>query len=114
MRRAVGLVVVAGLMFIGAQPAWASWAAVPLEMLVDEADLVVQGKVVKTADAGFKIGTRSYDAAIVEVAAVLKNVTGQQAIKQVPIAQPAAGGGLAISTDIRFNVGSVPAAGGRE
>ena len=53
-------------------PAWASFAAVPLEILVDQADVIVVGKVVKVKDAGFAVGVRKFDAAVVKVSAVLK------------------------------------------
>lgn len=81
----------------------ASWAAVPLEILADEADVIVEGKVVEIADAGFNVGTRPYDVAVVEITTVLKNLSGKQ-IKQVRVAQPAKSM-IGLSTDIRYQVG---------
>jgi hypothetical protein len=108
MRKRVGLITllaVLGIAWNQVQPVRGSFAAVPLEILVDEAEVIVQGKVVKIEDAKFarKFGNteRKYDAAVVEVMAVLK---GPAKLKEVRIAQPAAGG-LALSTDIRFAAG---------
>ena len=85
--------------------AQASFIAVPLEVLVDEADLIVAGKVSKIDEAVFteKSGTleRRFDAAVVGVTVVLK---GPPTVKQVRIAQPARGG-VETSVDIRFTIG---------
>ena len=40
-------------MFAVAAPAHADWAAVPLAVLVDEADVMVVGRVAKVQDGGF-------------------------------------------------------------
>lgn len=79
-----------------AAPAAASWAAVPIEVLVDQASLIVQGKVVRI-DKGFERNGRLYELAVVEVSGTLKG----EKLTHVKIAQPAAGG-LATSVDIRF------------
>jgi hypothetical protein len=79
----------------------ADFVFVPLEQLVKEAVLIVEGKVTKIEDAGFTRDQRKYEAAVVEVKAVLK---GDPKTRQVRIAQPSAGG-LAVSSDIRFPVG---------
>ena len=76
----------------------ADFAPVALEKLVDDAAVIVQGKVTKVEDAGFKRNGRAFDAAAVQVTAVLK---GDAKLKEVRIAQPGMGG-LAVSTDIRF------------
>jgi len=107
MRTTPGIIAFLIALVIGwtGQPAQASFVAVPLEFLVDEAAIIVQGKVAKIEDAKFtrKLGNaeRKYDAAVVEVSAVLK---GPTKVKEVRIAQPARGG-LALSTDIHFAAG---------
>jgi hypothetical protein len=60
-------------------PAFADFADVPQEILVDEADLIVIGKVTKVEDGGFfTLGPRKsdhavkQDVAVVEVSAILK------------------------------------------
>ncbi len=81
-------------------PLEGSFVAVPLEKLVEEADLIVAGKVAKIEDGVFNRG-RQFDAAIVEVTETLK---GAAKPKTVKIAQPARGG-LETSVDIRFAAG---------
>lgn len=76
----------------------ADFAPVAMEKLVDDAAVIVQGKVTKVEGAGFMRNGRAYDAAVVQVTVVLK---GDPKLKEVRIAQPGAGG-LAVSTDIRF------------
>ena len=99
MHRLVGLIVVAASLL--AEAVLADFAAVPLDQLVKDAVVIVEGKVAKIEDAGFARGPRKFDTAVVEVKAVLK---GDPKLKEVRIAQPAAGG-LALSSDIRFKVG---------
>ena len=82
-------------------PVQADFAAVPLDKLVKDAAVIVDGKVTKIENAGFARGARQFDAAVVQVKAVLK---GDAKLKEVRIAQPAVGG-LAVSTDIRFKEG---------
>ena len=84
-----------------ASPVFGSWAAVPLEILVDNADLIVAGHVVKVKDGGFRDGQRPHDVAVVQVATVLKSRFGAKHPKVVHIGQPARGG-LQTSIDIRF------------
>lgn len=83
-----------------------SFVQLPLETVVDQAALIVEGKVVRIEPnkltRPFGNMPRAYDLAVVEVADVLR---GPAKIKEVRIAQPALGGGLAVSTDIRFAVG---------
>jgi len=100
----IGLTAIAIVMTTTSRCAYASFAAVPLEILIDSADLVVEGKVIKIEEAGFMLGARRYEVAIVEVATTMKNITGKAKLTQVRIAQPAAGG-IAFSTDIRFRPG---------
>ena len=88
-------------MFAVAAPAHADWAAVPLDVLVDEADVMVVGKVAKIQDGGFAIGSRKYDVAVVAVSDVLKSASGKP--KEIHIAQP--GMGMVTSADIRFSAG---------
>jgi len=83
------------------QPARASFAEVPLEVLVDEANVIVQGKVARIDGKGFELANRPYAIALVEVASVLK---GPDGLKQVGIAQPAAEGPV-VSSDIVFRSG---------
>ena len=78
--------------------ALASWMAVPLEILVDEADLIVVGKVAKIQDGGFAIDNRKYDVAVLEITGVLKTLSGKP--KVVHIGQP--GKGRLTSADILF------------
>lgn len=91
------------LVALSVSSALALWAPVPFAILVDEADLIVVGKVAKIQDGGFALGKRNYDVAVVEVSAVLKSLAGKP--KEVHIGQPAEGGGIAVSTDIRFRAG---------
>src|SRR5262245_12759159 len=74
MQRLVGFITLVALGLMVPQ-VHASFAAVPLEVLVDDAAVIVQGKVVKIEDAKVtrKLGNmvRKYDAAVIEVAAVL-------------------------------------------
>ena len=85
--------------------AWAIWAPVPLEVLIDESHLIVVGKVSKVVDAGFAVGNRNMDAAVVEVKQILKALPLAGKPTTVRIGQPAAGG-IAISIDIRFQAGT--------
>lgn len=93
------------LVLLAPQQVEASFAPVPLEVMVDEANLIVAGTVDRIVDAGFgqPIGNRvrPYDAAVVTVKSTLKGPKK----KEVRIAQPSKGGGVAISTDIRFRKG---------
>ena len=93
-----------GLLLISAERAYAIFAPVPLQILLDEADLVVVGEVTEVADAGFEIGARPHEVAILQVAGVLKNLTRKQNVVRLRIAQPGARG-IAVSTDIRFRPG---------
>lgn len=108
MRRILWLLLPTAALAIGwiaAPQSRASFAAVPLEILVDEAEVIVLGKVTKVEETKItrKFGNaeRKYDAAVIEVAAVLK---GPEKLKEVRVAQPAKGG-LEVSTDIRFKEG---------
>ena len=92
------------LLLPNGSPAWAIWAPVPLEILIDESVLIVVGKVTKIERAGFAVGDRTMDVAIVEVAETLKKLPHVNNPKQIRILQPAAGGS-AISTDLRYAVG---------
>lgn len=88
-------------------PVRADWAEVPLEVLVDEADLIVIGKVTKVQDGGFfTIGPNKFDhivkqdVAVLEVSAVLKAPAQFDKTKVVSIGQKAMG--KVTSADIRF------------
>jgi hypothetical protein len=79
-------------------PIMASWAQVPLPILVDQADLIVIGKVIKVQDGGF--GTLGpgkadhivkHDVAVIEVSAVLKGSPLLGKAKEVQLGQPAKG-----------------------
>lgn len=98
MRRFLTSLAIAAL---ASPAALASWAAVPLEVVVDQADLIVAGKVTKIQDGGFAIGIRKHDVAVLEVSRVLKGPAGTP--KVVHIAQP--GMGIVSSADIRFSPG---------
>ena len=74
-RRSVSLLI----LVLTTTPVVADWAEVPPEVLVDEADLIVVGKVTKVHDGGFfTLGPRKFDhavkqdVAVVEVSAILK------------------------------------------
>lgn len=82
-----------------APTAEALWIAIPLEILVDEADLIVAGEV-----TDIKPGFPPYDNAVIKVSRVMKALPGSGQPKTVLIAQPGQGG-LRLSTDIRFRVG---------
>jgi hypothetical protein len=77
---------------------------VPLEVLVDESYVIVEGKVSKIEKAGFAINNRNQDVAIIEVTSLLKALPHLNKPKQIRRVQPAAGG-IAVSTDLRSNVG---------
>jgi hypothetical protein len=96
--------------FALATPACASWAEVPLEVLVDEADLIVVGKVTKIQDGGFftlgplksdHIG--KMDVAVVEVSAILKALPQVGKPKELHIGQP--GMGFVTSATVLFRPG---------
>ena len=102
------------LMFLAiftlASPVRADWAEVPLEILVDEADLIVVGKVTKVQDGGFfTLGPNKsdhlvkQDVAVVEISTILKAPPAFGKPKGVHIGQS----GLAkiTSADIRFRAG---------
>jgi hypothetical protein len=95
---------VLGLLLIPGDRAYASFASVPLQILLDEADLIVVGEITEVADAGFEIDDRPHEVAILQVTGVLKNITRKQNVEQLRIAQPGAGG-IAVSTGIRFRPG---------
>lgn len=112
MRRLLLCISVCGLLPTIAHNTRASWVHIPLVDLVEAADLIVEGTVVDVVDAGFTIGNRIYEVAIVDVTNVLKNNTGVAMIDQARIAQPTSailGGsmtmGVGASTDIRFLLG---------
>ncbi len=98
-----------GLLPILVHNTYGSWMEISLDDLISEADLIVEGSVVDITDAGFSIGSRTYDAAIVDVTNVLKNTTGMTDIIEARIGQPGStiSGGLAFgaSTDIRYTIG---------
>ena len=91
-------------------PVHADWAEVPLEVLVDEADLIVVGKVTKVQDGGFfTLGPNKtdhivkQDVAVVEVSAILKASPHVGKPKAVHIGQTAMR--KIADTDIRFRPG---------
>ena len=91
-------------------PVRADWAEVPLEALVDEADLIVVGKVTKVQDGGFfTLGPMKsdhavkQDVAVIEVSAILKASPQVGKPKVVHIGQ--LGMGIVSSVDIRFRPG---------
>jgi hypothetical protein len=71
---------------------------------VDEADLIVVGKVKKVQDGKFAIGGRAQDVAVVEVSGILKSLPHAGKPKVIQIAQPAKRG-VAVSTDLTYNAG---------
>jgi hypothetical protein len=89
---------------LSANFALALWAPVPLEVLVDEAHLIVFGKVAKVQDGKFAIAGKAQDVAVVEVTGILKSLPHVGKPKEVHIAQPAKGG-LAVSTDLTYSAG---------
>jgi hypothetical protein len=94
-----------------ARPAPAIWALVPLEILVDEADLIVEGTVTEVKAPGFDApDPRPQELAVIKIDSVLKALPhvaskGTGKPKEIGILQPAAGGGVIVSTDLRFTVG---------
>lgn len=101
----VFLAVAAVLVFASVQtPAWAIWAPVALEVLVDESFVIVEGKVTKIEKAGFAIGNRNQDVATITVTSVLKSLPHLNKPKQIRLLQPAEGG-IAVSTDLRSSLG---------
>ncbi len=95
---------------LAARPAAAIWVAVPLEILADEAHLIVEGTVTEVKVPGFDPpDARPQELAVVKIDSVLKalpHVAGKGGAKpkEIGILQPA-GVGLAVSTDLRFTVG---------
>jgi hypothetical protein len=94
-------------LFASTSSVHADWAEVPLEVLVDEADLIVAGKVIRVQDGGFvTIGPRKFDhavkqdMAVVEVSSVLKTSPQIGKPKVVHIGQPKTE--KVTSADIRF------------
>lgn len=88
----------------------ADWAEVPLEVLVDEADLIVVAKITKVQDGGFfTLGPNKsdhivkQDVAVLEISAVLKAPAQFGKTKVVHIGQKALG--KVTSADIRFGPG---------
>ncbi len=95
------------VLFAVPTPVLADWAEVPLEVLVDEADLIVVGKVTKVQDGGFfTLGPNKsdhivkQDVAVVEISAILKASPAFGKPKVVHIGQKAMG--KLTSADIRF------------
>lgn len=99
---AIGLVMLAP--FCGLDTAAAMWAPAPIEVLIDQADLVIAGKVTGVAPAGFALHNRPQSIATIDVLRVLKSLPGHGQPKLVKLAQPAVGG-LALSTDLAYRVG---------
>lgn len=93
------------LLILAVSRAFACWMALPMEILVDEADLIVVGKVAGIQDGGFDVGGRKYDVTVVEITGVLKALPQLGQPKIAHVGQPAAGGGIAVSTDIGFRPG---------
>lgn len=109
MRTHHPLLIVMAVAFVGvtafsSQSASASWAAVALEILADEADVIVVGKVTKVQDGGFAVGNRKFDVAVIKVSRLLKSKAKVGKPKQLRIGQPSRGG-FGVSTDIRFRQG---------
>lgn len=76
-------------------------SGIPLEVLVDGADLIVAGQV-----TDIKPGFPPFDNAVVKVTKVMKSLPGFGQPKTVVIAQPAAQSPLTVSTSLnRFSVG---------
>src|SRR5689334_13126536 len=91
MKRCLFLV----LTLLLATPVLADWADVPLEVLVDEADLIVVGKVKEVKAGGFvTLGPQKsdhiveQDVAVIDVASVLKTSPGIGKPKVVEVGQP--------------------------
>ena len=109
MRTNHHLLIVLAAAFVGvsvfsSQSATASWAAVALEILADEADVIIVGKVTKIQDGGFAVGQRKFDVAVVKVSRILKSKPQVGKPKQLRIGQPSRGR-IGLSTDIRFRPG---------
>jgi hypothetical protein len=92
------------LLLVATHGARAIVISVPLEILLDEADAVVRGRIVALADAGFRIGARPYEVAILEPDEVLKHGARASGAERLRIAQPGSGT-IAVSTDVRFRPG---------
>jgi hypothetical protein len=116
-RRSIVLCGVCGLLIgvLAARPAAAIWVAVPLEILVDEAHLIVEGTVTEVKAPGFDVpDARPQELAVVKIDSVLKALPhiapkgiapkGGAKPREIGILQPASGG-LAVSTDLKFTVG---------
>jgi hypothetical protein len=90
---------------LAASQANAIWAPVALEILVDEAHLIVEGTVTEVKAPGFDPpDARPQELAVIKIESVLKALPGFDKAKEIGVLQPAAGG-LAVSTDLRFRPG---------
>ena len=80
----------------------ASWAYVPQEIRIMQADLVVVGTISKPGKA-IKRDGRTYNVGVIKPTTILK---GKLKLKDdIRLAWPAPRGGLRVSTDITFRVG---------
>ena len=104
-RRTISLTIAASLLFTAAMAprCEASWAYVPQEIRMMQADLVVVGTITKLGNGIVQNG-RAYDVGVITPTTLLKGKLKKNAV--IRVAWPAArGGGLRVSTDIAFRVG---------
>ena len=80
----------------------ASWAYVPQEIRIIQADLVVVGTIEKLGKAIKRRG-RSYNVGVIKPTMILKGKPKRKG--DIRVAWPAPRGGLRVSTDITFRVG---------
>src|SRR5438045_1087007 len=96
------------LTLVAAQVARAtSWPLIPLEVLVDEATLIVEGEVSEIRAPGFDVpDARPQELAVIKVARILKALPGAGKPKEIGVLQPAPSTGLVVGGgDLRFSVG---------
>src|SRR5262245_24881554 len=84
-----------------------TWPMVPLEVLVDEATLIVAGEVSDIKAPGFDVPeARPQELAVIKVASIFKALPGVGKPKEIGILQPAPSTGLVVGGgDLRFSVG---------
>src|SRR5262245_19327337 len=84
-----------------------TWAMVPLEVLVDEATLVVEGEVSEIKAPGWDVpDTRPQELAVIKITKILKALPAEGKPKEVGLLQPAPMMGLVIGGgDLRYSVG---------
>lgn len=83
-----------------------SWVAIPLWKLVDQADVIVAGKVARIEEAKPGGGVPNYEHAMVEVSEVLKGPAGMKDVRIRQLPPPAPGQPVIAGLPLRYNAGT--------